>query len=102
MFMYSYKALLTGAETPTGRGYDQPMIKATYDTVVDKGKLYLDVYWDSSWKNDAGESRKLLPDTEYFVYLYGDYINYGMVNQDMSYASGFGLLGSCKFTTPKE
>ena len=62
----------------------------------------MDVYWDSSWKNDAGESRKLLPDTEYFVYLYGDYINYGMVNQDMSYASGFGLLGSCKFTTPKE
>ena len=102
VFMYSYKALLTGVETPTSRGYDQPMIKATYDTVVDKGKLYLDVYWDSSWKNDAGESRKLLPDTEYFVYLYGDYINYGMVNQDMSYASGFGLLGSCKFTTPKE
>ena len=64
-----------------------------------KGKLYLDVYWDSSKGLDG--TAKLLPETDYYVYLFGDYANLAMIEQDMAYASGFGLLGNCKFTTPK-
>ena len=42
------------------------------------------------------------PETDYYLYLYGDYANLAMIEQDMPYASGFGLLGSCKITTGKE
>lgn len=84
IFTYTYKALL-----------DPATIKLTYPQ-EGKGKLYLDVYWDSS-----EDGRQLLPETDYYVYLFGDYANLAMIGQDMAYASGFGLLGNCKFTTPK-
>lgn len=84
IFTYTYKALL-----------DPATIKLTYPP-EGKGKLYLDVYWDSS-----EDGRQLLPETDYYVYLFGDYANLAMTGQDMAYASGFGLLGNCKFTTPK-
>lgn len=43
----------------------------------------------------------LNPSTDYYVYLFGDYANLAMIDQDMAYASGFGMLGSCKITTKK-
>ena len=89
IFTYTYEALLQSEG-----------IKLTYPA-EGKGKLYLDVYWDSSKGAGSSGAATLLPDTDYYVYLFGDYANLAMIEQDMAYASGFGLLGNCKFTTPK-
>ena len=90
IFTYTYEALLTDPKTVR---LDWP--------VGEKGKLYLDVYWDSSKGAGSKGAATLLPETDYYVYLFGDYANLAMIEQDMAYASGFGLLGNCKFTTPK-
>ena len=89
IFTYTYEALL-----------QTNGIKLTYPP-EGKGKLYLDVYWDSSKGTGSSGAATLLPETDYYVYLFGDYANLAMIEQDMAYASGFGLLGDCKFTTPK-
>ena len=90
IFTYTYEALLTDPQTVR---LDWPF--------GEKGKLYLDVYWDSSKGAGSKGAATLLPETDYYVYLFGDYANLAMIEQDMAYASGFGLLGNCKFTTPK-
>ena len=90
IFTYTYEARLTDPKTVR---LDWP--------VGEKGKLYLDVYWDSSKGAGSSGAATLLPETDYYVYLFGDYANLAMIEQDMAYASGFGLLGNCKFTTPK-
>ncbi len=90
IFTYTYEARLTDPKTVR---LDWP--------VGEKGKLYLDVYWDSSKGAGSKGAATLLPETDYYVYLFGDYANLAMIEQDMAYASGFGLLGNCKFTTPK-
>ena len=89
IFTYTYEALL-----------QTNGIKLTYPP-EGKGKLFLDVYWDSSKGAGSSGAATLLPETDYYVYLFGDYANLAMIEQDMAYASGFGLLGDCKFTTPK-
>ena len=89
IFTYTYEALL-----------QTNGIKLTYPP-EGKGKLYLDVYWDSSKGTGSSGAATLLPETDYYVYLFGDYANLAMIEQDMAYASGFGLLGDCKFNTPK-
>lgn len=80
-FTYTWEALLDPASVkidyPAGGG----------------GRVNLDVYV---------ELDDLDPETDYYLYLYGDYANLAMIEQDMPYASGFGLLGSCKITTGKE
>lgn len=78
IFTYTWEALL-----------DPVSVKISYPP-NGGGKVNLDVYL---------ELDDLKPSTDYYIYLFGDYANLAMIDQDMAYASGFGMLGSCKFTT---